>query len=210
VFFFSSGAIEEGWTTKDLMTNRVNVFVGFPLGGLLSLALMGLTAVVFAPHDITVDHLGQVTLPISLALGRLGLSILLVGFFAATFGAALETGLSAGYTVSQYFGWQWGKRVAPRQAPRFHLVVLVTIVLAMALGLTTVDPIKVTEYSIVLAAAALPLTYFPILVVANDREFMKSKRNTPFVNTVGLVYLVLLVIVSIATLPLMVLTKAGA
>jgi Mn2+/Fe2+ NRAMP family transporter len=210
VFFFSSGAIEEGWTTKDLMTSRLNVFIGFPLGGLLSLSLMGLTAVVFAPHDITVDHLGQVALPTSLALGRLGLSILLVGFFAATFGAALETGLSAGYSVSQYFGWQWGKRVAPRQAPRFHLVVLVTIVVATLLGLTAVDPIKVTEYSIVLAAAALPLTYFPILVVANDREFMKDKRNSPFVNAVALVYLVLLVIISIATIPLMVLTKAGS
>jgi len=210
VFFFSSGAIEEGWTTKDLVTNRVNVLVGFPLGGLLSLTLMGLAAMVFAPHDITVDHLGQVVLPTSLALGRLGLSVLLVGIFAATFGAALETGLSAGYTVSQYFGWQWGKRVAPRQAPRFHLVVLLTIALAAGLGLTTIDPIKVTEYSIVLAAAALPLTYFPILVVANDREFMRDQGNSRLVNCVGIVYLVLLVMISIATIPLMILTKAGA
>jgi Mn2+/Fe2+ NRAMP family transporter len=210
VFFFSSGAIEEGWSTKDLVTNRVNVLVGFPLGGLLSLTLMGLAAMVFAPHDITVDHLGQVVLPTSLALGRLGLSVLLVGIFAATFGAALETGLSAGYTVSQYFGWQWGKRVAPRQAPRFHLVVLLTIARAAGLGLTTIDPIKVTEYSIVLAAAALPLTYFPILVVANDREFMRDQRNSRFVNCVGMVYLVLLVMISIATIPLMIITKAGA
>ena len=49
---------------------------------------------------------------------------MLLGFVAATFGAACETGLSAGYSVAQYFGWQWGKYVRPRQAARFHLVVL--------------------------------------------------------------------------------------
>ena len=34
VFFFSSGAIEEKWKTKDLTQSRINVLVGFPLGGL--------------------------------------------------------------------------------------------------------------------------------------------------------------------------------
>ena len=30
VFFFSSGAVEEKWTSKDLATERANVFVGLP------------------------------------------------------------------------------------------------------------------------------------------------------------------------------------
>jgi manganese transport protein len=46
VFFFSSGAVEEGWTEKDLAQSRANVLVGFPLGGLLSLAIAGCAAVV--------------------------------------------------------------------------------------------------------------------------------------------------------------------
>ena len=49
---------------------------------------------------------------------------------------------------------------------------LVSIVIAVLVALTAVDPVKVTEYSIVLSAAALPLTYFPILVVANDPDYM--------------------------------------
>ena len=46
VFFFSSGAVEEGWTVKDLGQSRANVLVGFPLGGVLSLAIAGCAAVV--------------------------------------------------------------------------------------------------------------------------------------------------------------------
>jgi manganese transport protein len=209
VFFFSSGAVEEHWTRRDLATNRANVVVGFPLGGLLSLAIMATAALVFAPLDISVDQLSQVVLPVSAELGRVGLAFAILGIFAATFGAALETALSAGYTVAQYFGWQWGKYVRPRAAARFHLVVLVAIAAAAVWGITGVDPVKVTEYSIVLSAAALPLTYFPILVIANDPGYMGDSTNGRALNTIATFYLVLLVLVSVATIPLMIITKAG-
>jgi Mn2+/Fe2+ NRAMP family transporter len=210
VFFFSSGAVEEHWTRRDLMVNRANVYLGFPLGGLLSLAIMAGAAVVLKPRGISADHLSQMALPVAVGLGKVGLAILYVGMFAAIFSAALETALSAGYTVAQYLGWQWGKYVRPREASRFHLVVLVSIVASLGLVLTTIDPIKVTEYSIVLSAAALPLTYFPILVVANDPQYVGEYVNSRLTNVVGFAYLVLLLVVSIATIPLMIWTRAGA
>jgi Mn2+/Fe2+ NRAMP family transporter len=210
VFFFSSGAVEEKWSRKDLMVNRANVFIGFPLGGLLSLAIMAGSALVFAPRGISVDHLSQVVLPTALVIGKVGVAVLLFGIFMAVSGAALETSLSAGYTVSQFFGWQWGKFVKPRQAPAFHMVVLLSIIFAAALGLTTIDPIKVTEYSIVLSAAALPLTYFPILVIANDPEYVGDKTNGRLMNGVAMVYLALLLVVAVVTIPLMIITKGGA
>ena len=209
VFFFSSGAVEEKWTEKDLMVERANVYVGFPLGGLLSLAIMTGAAFLLYPLGIGVDHLSQVGLPVVVALGKLGVAFLLIGFFAATFGAALETSLSAGYTVAQYLGWQWGKAVAPKEASRFHLLVIVSLFAAAALALTTVDPIKVTEYSIVFSAIALPLTYFPILVIANDTEYMGEKANGRVTNALGTAYLALLILVSLAAIPLMLATKAG-
>jgi manganese transport protein len=210
VFFFSSGAVEEHWTRRDLMVNRANVYLGFPLGGLLSLAIMAGAAVVLKPRGISADHLSQMALPVAVGLGKVGLAILYVGMFAAIFSAALETALSAGYTVAQYLGWQWGKYVRPHEASRFHLVVLVSIVASLGLVLTTIDPIKVTEYSIVLSAAALPLTYFPILVVANDPQYVGEYVNSRLTNVVGFAYLVLLLVVSIATIPLMIWTRAGA
>jgi manganese transport protein len=60
------------------------------------------------------------------------------------------------------------------------------------------------------SAAALPLTYFPILVVANDRDYMGDKVNSRLSNALGSVYLLLLLVVAVATIPLMVLTKAGS
>jgi manganese transport protein len=210
VFFFSSGAVEEGWTRRDLNENRANVLIGFPLGGLLSLAIMACAHLVLAPVDVSVDQLSQVALPVAAVIGKLGLAIVLIGVFAATFGAALETALSAGYIVAQYLGWPWGKHLRPRQASRFHVVVLVAIFIAVLIACSGVDPIKVTEYSIVLSAAALPLTYFPILVIANDPAYMGDDHtNGRALNFIATVYLVILLAVSVATIPLMIITKAG-
>jgi Mn2+/Fe2+ NRAMP family transporter len=209
VFFFSSGGVEEGWTRKSIATMRSNVFVGFPLGGVLSLAIAAGAAIVLFPLGVQVDTLGQVVLPVVVPLGQVGLAVALIGFFAATFGAACETGLSVGYSIAQYCGWQWGKFVRPMQAARFHLVLLVSTVLAIGVLLTTVDPIKVTEYSVVFSAIALPLTYFPILVVANDPDYMGDHVNGKGANFVGSIYLVLVVAASVAAIPLMIITKAG-
>ena len=144
-----------------------------------------------------------------MALGKLGLAFAILGFVAATFGAALETGLSCGYSVAQYFGWQWGKYVRPRQAARFHLVVLLSLILATGLVLTTINPVTVTEYSVVFSAVALPLTYFPILVISNDRDYMGDQVNGRTMNALSSVFLLIIVVAAVAAIPLMLLTKAG-
>ncbi len=209
VFFFSSGGVEERWTKKDISTSRTNVFVGFPLGALLSLSIAAVATLVLLPRNIQVDTLGGVSLPVAVALGKIGLAVVILGFVAATFGAALETGLSCGYSVAQYFGWQWGKYVMPRQAARFHLVVLLSLILAVGGVLTTINPITVTEYSVVFSAIALPLTYFPILVISNDRDYMGDKVNGRFSNLLATAFLGIILIAAVAAIPLMLLTKAG-
>ncbi len=209
VFFFSSGAVEEGWTEKDLAVNKANVFVGFPLGAGLSLAIMACAAVVLNPQGVAVGHLSQAALPIVVSVGRTGLGFALLGFVVCTFSATMETLLSSGYVVAQFFGWSWGMRLRPNRAARFHVVLLLVLIAATALVLTTWDPIKLTEYAVVFSAVALPLTYLPILVVANDREYLGEHTNGWLANGLGIVYLVVIVVAALAAVPLMIATKAG-
>jgi Mn2+/Fe2+ NRAMP family transporter len=209
VFFFSSGGVEEKWGPKELSTMRANVFVGFPLGAALSLSIMAAAAVLFHPLQMQLNTVAQAAMPVVVALGKLGLVAVILGIFAATFGAAMETGLSAGYTVSQYFGWQWGKLVQPRQAARFHTVVLVSVLLGVLVLLTTIDPVQLTEFMLVFNAVILPLTYLPILVVANDREYLGEHVNGRLQNFFAILYLVVIVVVAVAAVPLMIVTGMG-
>lgn len=209
VFFFSSGAVEEHWKTKDLGVSRLNVMIGFPLGGILSIAIAACATLVLLPNGIEVTSLSQVVMPVALAGGKLALAFAIVGIVAATFGAALETTLSSGYTLAQFLGWPWGKFRRPAEAARFHVVMFVSIVVGAAVLFTGVDPVMVTEYSVVFSAIALPLTYLPILIVSNDPEYMGDKTNGRVTNVLGSIYLVIILAASLAAIPLMIVTGAG-
>ncbi|MET8835612.1 divalent metal cation transporter [Micromonospora sp. NPDC004540] len=209
VFFFSSGGVEERWSAADLAHARSNVLIGFPVGGFLALSLIAVATVAYHPSGASLDTLDQVARPVVTALGGAGLAAAVLAFFAVTFGAALETGLSAAYAASQYFGWQWGKRVSPREAARFHSVLLVGLLLGVLLLMTTVDPVRLTEYMLVLSAVVLPLTYLPILVVANDRNYLGDRVNGWWTNLLGALFLLLIVAASVAAIPLAIVTGMG-
>jgi manganese transport protein len=209
VFFFSSGAVEEHWSSKDLAQSRANVLIGFPLGGVLSVAIAAGAAIVLLPKAIDVTSLSQAVLPVSTAGGTIAVAVLLVGFVAATFGAALETTLSSGYTLAQFMGWSWGKFRRPAEASRFHITMILALLFGLGVLATGVDPVQLTEFSVVFSAIALPLTYLPVLIVANDPEYMGDKVNGRLTNAVGMVYLVIILVASIAAIPLMIVTGAG-
>jgi len=82
-------------------------------------------------------------------------------------------------------------------------------VLALAIVLTGVDPVVLTEYAVILSAVALPLTYLPILLVANDESYMGRYRNGRVSNALGVVHLVIIMVVALSAIPLLVLTNVG-
>ncbi len=65
-----------------------------------------------------------------------------------------------------------------------------------------------TVYAAYLGAATLPVTFIPILIVANDRRYLGDHVNGRLANGLGVVYLVV-VSAAAAALPLFVATKAG-
>lgn len=89
------------------------------------------------------------------------------------------------------------------------MLVLATV-LAVGVLMTGVDPILVTEFSVVFSAVALPLTYFPILVVANEPDFMGEHVNGRLANLLGTVYLFIVIVAAAAAIPLMIITGMGA
>ena len=209
VYFYSSGAIEERWTPKDLGVNKANAIIGYSLGGLLSFALMITAGTLFFPRGITPESLGSAALGAEVPLGQLGVLLALVGILFAVGGAAIDTAFSGAYNVAQFFGWEWGKYRKPAEAPRFTLAWIVMLVLGFLIVVTGVDPILVTEYSVIFSVVALPLTYVPILLVANDRAYMGRYANGWVANLFGCAYLVVILVIAVAAIPLMILSNMG-
>jgi Mn2+/Fe2+ NRAMP family transporter len=209
VYFYSSGAVEEQWGPKDLGLNKTNAMIGYGLGGFLSLTLMIVGGALFLDKGIEPEFLGSITLGAEVPLGQIGLLLALVGILFAVGGASIDTLFSGAYNLAQFLGWEWGRYRHPSGAPRFTLTWIVLLVLGLGAVMTGVDPVQLTEYAVIFSAVALPLTYVPILLVANDRAYMREYVNGRLANVFGLIYLVVIVFISLTAIPLMILTNVG-
>jgi manganese transport protein len=209
VYFYSSGAVEERWGPKDLGLNRANAVIGYALGGILSFALMISAGTLLLPKGIDPDLLGTVALVAESPLGKIGLILALVGMLFAVSGAAIDSAFAGAYNIAQFFGWEWGKYRHNAGAPRFTLAWIVMLALGFAIVVTGVDPILVTELSVIFSVVALPLTYTPILLVANDQAYMGEHANGVLGNVFGIFYLVVVFVIAVAALPLLLLSNMG-
>ena len=209
VYFYSSGGVEEGWEAKDLGLNRANAIIGYSLGGFFSFALMIMGGALFLEQGVEPDFLGSIALGAEVPVGEVGLLLALIGILFAVGGASIDTLFAGAYNLAQFFGWEWGRYRHASGAPRFTLTWMVLLGLALAIVMTGVDPVQLTEYAVIFSVVALPLTYLPILLVANDRAYMGKYVNGRVSNVLGVAYLVVILAVSLTAIPLMIITNVG-
>jgi manganese transport protein len=215
VYFYSSGAVEEGWEEEqgDLMVNKANAILGFALGGVFSVALIVVAAVLFHPIGVNPEFLGTTALGAQISFGETGLLLAALGMMFAIGGAAIEGSFAGAYAFAQFLGWEWGKSKhakRARHAPGFTSAWIFLFVLAFLIDLTGANPVLITEYAVVMAVVALPLTYLPVLLIARDERYMGEHRNGRLADALGFFYLGLLAIVSVAALPLLFATNHGS
>ena len=215
VYFYSSGAIEEGWDESegDLTVNRMNALFGFALGGVFSVALIVVAAELFFPLQISPEFLGTTALGAQISFGEAGLLLAFLGMMGAVGGAAIEGSFAGAYAFAQFMGWEWGKSKKARKsrrAPAFNSAWVFLFVIAFIIDLTGANPVLITEYAVVTAVVALPLTYLPILLIAGDERYMGEHVNGRLANALGVFYLALLTVVSVVALPLLFATNHGS
>jgi len=201
-YFYSSGAIEEKWDESYVAINRAIAALGMGFGGTLSIAVLILGAVLFHPHGMDVDHYQDLPKLVTPLLGRPGFWLVVASLGIACLGATLEIALALAYLVAQGLGWKWGENLEPGDDARFSLTYTVLILLATLPCLFGADPLKLTEISMALTAASLPVGVLPFLILMNDREYLGEHTNGPIGNGVVLVISVMSLVLAVVSIPL--------
>jgi manganese transport protein len=210
IYFYSSGAVEEGWDEHDMAVNRGNSFIGFGLGGLIAAAILVASTEVLKPAGVTPESVGTAALVAQVPYGELGLVLAFVGILFAVGGATIDTAFSAAYNLAQHQGWKWGKRFRLLDEPRFTLSLAGFLLAGFAIAQTGVDPIELTEYAVIFSIPVLPLTYLPILLVGNDEAVMGRFVNGRLARGLGWAYFGLICVLAVAAPVLFVWTNGGS
>jgi Mn2+/Fe2+ NRAMP family transporter len=182
--------------------NRVTAGVGNLFGGVLAIAVLVCAALVFAPREIQVDRYEQIALVLATPLGRAGFVFFIMTLFITCFGSTLEIVLAIAYLLAQGFGWNWSENLKPGKDARFSTTYSVLILLAALPIAFGMDPLSLTNISMVATAASLPVTVIPLLVLMNDGDVLYTHVNGWPSNIALVVIALLSVVLLVAAVPL--------
>ncbi len=200
--FYSAGAVEDKWTSEYLGVNRVTAVLGNAFGGILVVSALVVAAMVFAPQHIQVDRYEQIALLLASPLGRAGFALFLATLCITCFGTTMEIVLALAYLLAQGFGWSWSENLKPEKDARFCVTYTVLILVAAIPTVIGINPLVITNISMVLTAASLPVTVVPLIVLMNDGDTLRRHVNGWPSNVALVVIALLSVVLLVAALPL--------
>jgi Mn2+/Fe2+ NRAMP family transporter len=200
--FYSSGAVEDEWSEKDLMPNRLTAILGMGFGGTISMAVLIAAAGVLGPQQSDAQTYEQISQITSQPLGVWGFRLFGFSLFIACSGAAMEISLDSGYVFAQCFGWNWGENKSPDKAPRFSLVYTGFLILAGLVAVIGMNPIKLTMFSMAVTTLIMPLIVLPFIVVMNDKHYVGEHRNGHFGNAIVIFAIVMASVLAVVAIPL--------
>ena len=178
---------------------RGDVLVGMFSGVFVMFAIMTTTAATLNAEGIT-----QITSPeqaamalapiagdaagIIFALGILGTGLLAVPVLAG----------STAYAVSEAMGWRESLERKPSQAKQFYAVIAISMVIAVALNLMGINPMRSLVVAALLNGLTAPILMFIIWWLARDKQLL-GEHASPWWSSL----LVAIGAVAMATLPIL-------
>lgn len=202
LFFYSAGAVEDKWDESYLGVNRIIAGVGTAFGALLAVAVLIIAAVVLHPRGVDVEQFEQLAQMMTVPFPRWGTALFATSLGITCFGAATEMALSISYMFGEGLGWNSSEDPSPSKEARFSTVYTVILFLATIPLLFGVDPLQITNFSMALTAATLPLAVIPFLILMNDPHYLRDKTNGIISNSVVVIVTVLACFVAIVSIPL--------
>jgi Mn2+/Fe2+ NRAMP family transporter len=200
--FYSSGAIEEKWSEKDVWINRVTAFLGMGFGSTVAMGCLITAAVVLGPQHVKVDTYEQAAQMFVPVFGRWAVVLFALSLGIGCFGAAVEIALNGGYVLGQALGWTWGIDKKRRDVSRFVAAFTLMLLLAVAIAALGVDPLRVTLISVALTVVIMPAVVLPFLVLMNEEEYAGQHTNGPIGNGLLALLTILGALMAIVVIPL--------
>ncbi len=173
-------------TKSELKVAREDVSIGMLFSNIVMFAIIATTAsTLFSAgiHEIkTADEAAKALEPIAgkassflFTLGIVGTGLLAIPVLAG----------SAGYAVSEIFGWREGLNYKFRQAKSFYTVIITSTILGFAMTLININPFKALFYTAVIYGLISPILILFILLLANNKKIMGNYTNTNVTNILG-------------------------
>jgi Mn2+/Fe2+ NRAMP family transporter len=142
--------------------------------------MLSAAAVLHFPHPVNMTTT-QAAEALGPAVGGFGPILFSIGIIGAGMVALPVLVASMCYSIAEAMGWRSGLSEHPWEAKSFYVLISLSMLAAVVLNFTPINPVKALYWSQILAGALTVPILLSILVLSNDRRIMRT-TNTIWQN----------------------------
>jgi NRAMP (natural resistance-associated macrophage protein)-like metal ion transporter len=176
----------EGATDKELKYAALDVNAGMFFSILVMYFIMLATAATLhraGQTDIkSATDAAQALRPLA---GDLSSVLLAVGLIGSGVLAVPILSGSAAYALSEAFGWKYGLDRNPGRARQFYAVIAIATLVGVGIDYLGINPIDALFFTAVINGFVAPPLLVLIMLVANNRKIMGTRKNSRLTNLLG-------------------------
>ena len=200
-FFISSFSFDKHIEAGKIGFSQFETYIGAFLTDFFSFFMIVATAATLFVNKIPLTSGEDAAMAIAPFAGKLAGTLFALGILNAGFMGLIIVSLSTAYAFSEFFGLSGSLDSNFKQSKSFYWLFSVQIVVAA--GLALIPGISLFKLAIVtqtINAVALPLVFYYLIKLTNNRQLMGKHANTPLQKWVATVGSVLIILASILAL----------
>jgi NRAMP (natural resistance-associated macrophage protein)-like metal ion transporter len=157
--------------TRQLNRIGIDTWTGMAFSNLIAFFIMLTTAATLNAHGITdIQTSSQAAAALKPIAGRFAFLLFSVGIVGTGLLALPVLAGSAAYAMAGTFRWKNSLELEPALAKRFYAVIIAATVVGLALGLTSIDPIKALYWSAVInGVTSVPIMALMMKMASHPR-----------------------------------------
>ncbi len=180
-FFVSSFSFDKKIDAKNVAYSQVEAYWGAFLTDFFSFFMIVATAATLYVNQIPLISGEQAALAIKPFAGELAGTLFAVGILNAGFMGIVVVSLSTAYAFSEFFGLSGSLDTSYDQSRTFYIIFLGQLLVAAAVNLFSgVSLFQLVIITQSINAMALPLVFFFLIRLTNNKDLMKGYANNKF------------------------------
>ncbi len=197
-FYQQSAIVEKGVRAEDYPYSRLDVVGGCVFTDVVAFFIVVACAATLNAQGIPIDSAADAAQALRPLAGAYCAALFAFGLFNASVFSASVLPLATAYSVCEAFGWETGVNKRLREAPHFYGLYTGLIVLgALVILLPGVPLLPVMYLSQVANGVLLPVVLVLMLRLVNQRELMGDHVNSPALNAVAWITVVVMGVLSL-------------
>jgi len=200
-FFISSFAYDKKIEKGKINYSQFETYWGAFLTDFFSFFMIVATAATLFVNHIPLEAGEQAALAIKPFAGELAGTLFAIGILNAGFMGVIIVSLSTAYAFAEFFGLSGSLNDSYKKSKTFYILfALQLFVVGVVVVFTNLSLFKVAIVTQTINAIALPLVFYYLIKLTNDRQLMGHFANNKFQKYFAIACTIVIVIASVITL----------